>query len=496
MEPVSTPRISANMLDSYVGQNVIVVGKVMQLRGESALLDANGQVTALLNPESHLMAGNAAQIIGRVNPDLSVKVYNALDLGNNIVGLPDFQVAQSVVEVTHQYKDLFVYDNASSSSVEPESQQHPRSSSPFQPNHRYSHHHHQPSQTPPRPATPASYCSSSSVVYSSSSSLGDGSSPHFDTQLDISPSSQLNTTQGTLSSRLNYQSASRDHLITAESRYSSSSEGFGSTSSLDHELSQLVIEDDEPSYNKPSPSQFTRPASYHSSSSEVFGSTSSLDHGLSQLVIEYDQPPLSQLTVAETHHPWQPNLPRTPPRPDTAGSYCSSSSEVLSSVPDSLDGVFSQPVIEEESPLSSQSTNKKTQSSQSNSQKIKYIESPESSPPATPVREREVPSPVFGSPSSTGKLSTGCPSPVQSPVRSPPSSSTRSPRLYRTRSGNLATVAELRERREREEEFLDIILRGIMVPEDGRMTSRPSVAMRLNESGRWRIDSIQEPWGV
>lgn len=108
MESVSTPRVSANMLDSYVGQNVIVVGKVMQLRGESALLDANGQVNAILNRESHLMAGNAAQIIGRVNPDLSVKVYNALDLGNNV----DFQVAQSVVEVTHQYKDLFVYDNA------------------------------------------------------------------------------------------------------------------------------------------------------------------------------------------------------------------------------------------------------------------------------------------------------------------------------------------------------------------------------------------------
>lgn len=30
------------------------------------------------------MAGNGAQIIGRVNPDLSVKVYNALDLGNNV----------------------------------------------------------------------------------------------------------------------------------------------------------------------------------------------------------------------------------------------------------------------------------------------------------------------------------------------------------------------------------------------------------------------------
>ncbi|GAW18987.1 hypothetical protein ANO14919_084710 [Xylariales sp. No.14919] len=108
MEAVSTPRISANMLDSYVGQNVIIVGKVMQLRGESALLDASGQVNAILNRESHLMAGNGAQIIGRVNPDLSVKVYNALDLGSNV----DFQIAQSVVEITQQYRDLFVYDNA------------------------------------------------------------------------------------------------------------------------------------------------------------------------------------------------------------------------------------------------------------------------------------------------------------------------------------------------------------------------------------------------
>ncbi|KAI0403390.1 hypothetical protein F4802DRAFT_295904 [Xylaria palmicola] len=53
------------------------------------------------------MAGNGAQIIGRVNPDLSIKVYNALDLGNNV----DFQVAQNVVDITHQYKELFVYDN-------------------------------------------------------------------------------------------------------------------------------------------------------------------------------------------------------------------------------------------------------------------------------------------------------------------------------------------------------------------------------------------------
>lgn len=81
----------------------------MQLRGESALLDANGQVNAILNRETHLMAGNGAQIIGKVNPDLSVKVYNALDLGDDV----DFQVVQSVVDITHQYKEIFVCDNPS-----------------------------------------------------------------------------------------------------------------------------------------------------------------------------------------------------------------------------------------------------------------------------------------------------------------------------------------------------------------------------------------------
>lgn len=30
------------------------------------------------------MVGNGAQIIGKVNPDLTIKVLNATDLGNNV----------------------------------------------------------------------------------------------------------------------------------------------------------------------------------------------------------------------------------------------------------------------------------------------------------------------------------------------------------------------------------------------------------------------------
>ncbi|KAI0840046.1 hypothetical protein F5Y06DRAFT_308856 [Hypoxylon sp. FL0890] len=85
MESTSTPRISAALMDSYVGHNVIIVGKVVQLRGDTAFLEADGQVQANLNRDCHLMVGNGAQIIGKVNPDLTIKVLNALDLGPNVV---------------------------------------------------------------------------------------------------------------------------------------------------------------------------------------------------------------------------------------------------------------------------------------------------------------------------------------------------------------------------------------------------------------------------
>ncbi len=49
MESVSTPRISGRLIDSFVGRNVMIVGKVLQLRGDSAIIEAEGQITALLN---------------------------------------------------------------------------------------------------------------------------------------------------------------------------------------------------------------------------------------------------------------------------------------------------------------------------------------------------------------------------------------------------------------------------------------------------------------
>lgn len=53
---MSTPRILAEHLDSFVGRTVIIVGKVLQLRGNYAVIDAEGQVTINLTPVSSLVS--------------------------------------------------------------------------------------------------------------------------------------------------------------------------------------------------------------------------------------------------------------------------------------------------------------------------------------------------------------------------------------------------------------------------------------------------------
>ncbi|MCJ1247369.1 hypothetical protein MMC30_004583 [Trapelia coarctata] len=79
----ATPRVNAPYLESFTNQTVRIVGKVTALHGETATLDAAGEVQIILNRESHLTVSNAAEIIGKVQPDLSVKVLQAMDFGSN-----------------------------------------------------------------------------------------------------------------------------------------------------------------------------------------------------------------------------------------------------------------------------------------------------------------------------------------------------------------------------------------------------------------------------
>ncbi len=45
----ATPRITAPYLESFTHHTVRIIGKVVQLRGEQATIDAGGQISILLN---------------------------------------------------------------------------------------------------------------------------------------------------------------------------------------------------------------------------------------------------------------------------------------------------------------------------------------------------------------------------------------------------------------------------------------------------------------
>ncbi len=82
-DSISTPRLTSPYLDSFTSRTVRLVGRVTQLRGDTATIDSDGNVTVQLNHEAHLKVGNCCEIIGKVNQDLSVKVLKATDLGKD-----------------------------------------------------------------------------------------------------------------------------------------------------------------------------------------------------------------------------------------------------------------------------------------------------------------------------------------------------------------------------------------------------------------------------
>ncbi|KAL1886991.1 hypothetical protein Cpir12675_006775 [Ceratocystis pirilliformis] len=103
---VSTPRITAPYLDRYINQNVILVGRVAELRGDTAMIESDGMVTVVLNREAHLSINNGVHLIGKVNSDLTLKVLSASDLGPDV----DYNMYQDVVQATHQLKSIFVVE--------------------------------------------------------------------------------------------------------------------------------------------------------------------------------------------------------------------------------------------------------------------------------------------------------------------------------------------------------------------------------------------------
>ncbi len=60
-----------------------------------------------MKQDSHLTLNNAVEIVGKVQPDLSIKVFQATDFGDGI----DFAAVEAVVDATHRYKEIFYEGN-------------------------------------------------------------------------------------------------------------------------------------------------------------------------------------------------------------------------------------------------------------------------------------------------------------------------------------------------------------------------------------------------
>lgn len=77
----SAPRVTQPLLQHFSHRTVRLVGKVRQLRGEQAVIDADGQVTLHLHRDAHLQLNHAVEIIGKVQQDFSVRVMASENLG-------------------------------------------------------------------------------------------------------------------------------------------------------------------------------------------------------------------------------------------------------------------------------------------------------------------------------------------------------------------------------------------------------------------------------
>ncbi|WPH01977.1 replication factor A protein 3 [Acrodontium crateriforme] len=100
-----TPRITAPYLEQFSHNIVRITGKVRQLRGEQATIDAAGSITVHLTRDSHLQLNHAVELIGKVQQDLSVRVLTATDLGPE--GSIDFAAIDAIVDATHRYHEIF-----------------------------------------------------------------------------------------------------------------------------------------------------------------------------------------------------------------------------------------------------------------------------------------------------------------------------------------------------------------------------------------------------
>lgn len=105
-EQIQTPRILAPHLQKFQHKIVRVTGKVVQLRGETAVIDAGGNIDVILTRDCHLTENQGVEIVGKVDQNLHIKALQSTPLGPSV----DYESVAAVVNATHRYKEIF-YDD-------------------------------------------------------------------------------------------------------------------------------------------------------------------------------------------------------------------------------------------------------------------------------------------------------------------------------------------------------------------------------------------------
>jgi hypothetical protein len=67
---ISTPRITGDLIQSFVNRNIILVGKITQLRGDTAVMDADGAqiIINLRRVSSSTRLRRLSTLFGTVEP--------------------------------------------------------------------------------------------------------------------------------------------------------------------------------------------------------------------------------------------------------------------------------------------------------------------------------------------------------------------------------------------------------------------------------------------
>ncbi|KAF8477094.1 replication factor A protein 3 [Kalaharituber pfeilii] len=105
MNSEQTPRINSTMLENFINRTIRMVGKVLELRGETATVDSAGSALIHMASNTHWAIGHYVEVVAKVQQDLSLKVLMSLDLGTDV----DMNAYEALVDANHKFKEIF-YD--------------------------------------------------------------------------------------------------------------------------------------------------------------------------------------------------------------------------------------------------------------------------------------------------------------------------------------------------------------------------------------------------